>query len=42
MYVAGARNNKNSSVDHEGRGHARGKTPRAREENVYESGVLAA
>ena len=37
MYVAGARNNKNGSVDREGRGHAR-----AREEKVYKSGVLAA
>ena len=42
MYVAGARNNKNNSVDREGRSHARGKRPRAREENVYKSGVLAA
>ena len=42
MYVAGARNNKNGSVDREGRGHAQGKRPRAREENVYKSGVLAA
>ena len=42
VYVAVTRNNKNGSVDREGRGHARGKTPRAREENVYKSGVLAA
>ena len=42
MYVAGARNNKNGSVDREGRSHARGRRPRAREENVYKSGVLAA
>ena len=42
VYVAVARNNKNGSVDREGRGHARGKRPRAREENVYKSGVLAA
>ena len=42
MYVAGAWNNKTGSVGREGRSHARGKRPRAREENVYKSGVLAA
>ena len=49
VYVASARNNKNGSVDYEGRGHTRGKRPRVRDEakhkgreRVYKSGILAA